>query len=52
MQQTPVTPARYEQLAVSTRARNERRKRFTQLLRAMQNRVQFENALRTLTPAA
>lgn len=52
MQPAPQTTARYEQLAASTRARNERRRRFTQILRAMQNRAQFENALRTLTPAA
>jgi hypothetical protein len=52
MQSTPTNPQRYEQLAASTRARNERRRRFTQLLRAMQNRAQFENAIRTLSPAA
>ncbi len=51
MQNTPATP-RYAQLAASTQARNQRRRRFTQLLRAMQNRAHFENALRTLTPAA
>lgn len=52
MQNTPNTPAPYARLAASTNARNQRRRRFTQLLRAMQNRAQLENALRTLTPAA
>lgn len=52
MLNTPRTPAPYARLAASTNARNQRRRRFTQLLREMQNRAQLENALRTLTPAA
>lgn len=46
---------RYQQLLANSSARAQRRRRFTQLLRAMHNRARLEAALVTvssLSPAA
>ncbi len=56
MQPTPAANTeRYQQLLANSSARAQRRRRFTQLLRAMHNRTQLEAALATvsnLAPAA
>lgn len=43
---------RYEQLIASIRVRDERRRRLSSLVRAIQNRTEFRNALRAVGAAA